>query len=43
MGQLLASLNLRGNSDIVPEINFDIESKLPIIIKIKRYKTDCYS
>lgn len=28
MGQLLASLNLRGNSDIVPEINFDIESKI---------------
>lgn len=27
MGQLLSSLNLRGNSDIVPEIGFDIESK----------------
>ncbi|KAI8370011.1 hypothetical protein BD560DRAFT_370500 [Blakeslea trispora] len=29
MGQILASLNLRGNSDIVPEINFDIENASP--------------
>lgn len=26
MGQLLTTLNLRSSSDIVPEINFDIES-----------------
>lgn len=31
MGQILASLNLRGNSDIVPEIGFDIESKLQFL------------
>ncbi|RCH81121.1 Protein fam49a [Rhizopus azygosporus] len=29
MGQLLSSLNLRGNSDIVPEIGFDIENAAP--------------
>jgi len=29
MGQILASLNLRGGNDlIVPEINFDIESNV---------------
>lgn len=36
MGQLLASLNLRSHSDIVPEIGFDIESK--IIKKKKKYR-----
>lgn len=29
MGQILASLNLRGNSDIVPEVGFDIENATP--------------
>lgn len=30
MGQILASLNLRGNDTIVPEINFDIESNVEL-------------
>lgn len=38
MGQLLSSLNLRGNSDIVPEIGFDIESKCEAIKKNKKKK-----
>ncbi|KAI8083381.1 uncharacterized protein B0P05DRAFT_578686 [Gilbertella persicaria] len=38
MGQLLASLNLRGNSDIVPEINFDIENATPSSEEMETYK-----
>ncbi|KAI9359848.1 hypothetical protein BD770DRAFT_419396 [Pilaira anomala] len=37
MGQLLASLNLRGNSDIVPEIGFDIEKATPLSEELGDY------
>lgn len=38
MGQILASLNLRGGTDsIVPEIHFDIESKVCIIDAARPY------
>ncbi|KAI8643053.1 hypothetical protein BD408DRAFT_161891 [Parasitella parasitica] len=30
MGQIISSLNLRGNDSIVPEINFDIENATPL-------------
>lgn len=39
MGQILASLNLRGGTtdSIVPEINFDIESKVWLVNVAKLY------
>lgn len=37
MGQLLSSLNLRGNSDIVPEIGFDIETATPTTEELEIY------
>ncbi|KAG2204962.1 hypothetical protein INT47_002586 [Mucor saturninus] len=45
MGQLLASLNLRSHSDIVPEIGFDIEIQpnTTLLKSLKEYKpaSDC--
>ncbi|KAG1052568.1 hypothetical protein G6F43_005311 [Rhizopus delemar] len=37
MGQLLSSLNLRSNSDIVPEIGFDIETAAPTTEELEVY------
>ncbi|KAI9254948.1 hypothetical protein EDC94DRAFT_636300 [Helicostylum pulchrum] len=37
MGQLLTSLNLRGSSDIVPEIGFDIEKATPLSEELGDY------
>ncbi|KAI9257892.1 hypothetical protein BY458DRAFT_518448 [Sporodiniella umbellata] len=37
MGQLLSSLNLRGHSDIVPEIGFDMETAQPTTEELEIY------
>ncbi|CEP17418.1 hypothetical protein [Parasitella parasitica] len=38
MGQIISSLNLRGNESIVPEINFDIENATPSSEEMEVYE-----